>query len=48
MALLSWKPYNRGTVVDVVVILGNGVIGGSVEVYRRMKGRGRDTINTQQ
>ena len=33
MALLSWKLDGRGTVVDEVVVLGNGVVGGSNEVY---------------
>src|ERR1041385_6916245 len=39
MALLAWKLDGRGTVVDEVVVLGNGVVGGSVEVYQRVRGR---------
>ena len=37
MALLAWKLDGRGRVVDIVVVLGNGVVGGSVEVYRRIR-----------
>src|ERR1041385_8303783 len=39
MALLAWKLDGRGTIVDVVVVLGNGVVGGSDGVYRRIRGR---------
>ena len=37
MALLAWKLNGRGTVVDEVVVLGNGV-GDSNEFYRRIRG----------
>ena len=38
MTLLAWKLDSRGMVVGQVVVLGNGVVGGSNEVYRRIKG----------
>src|ERR1041385_7472593 len=38
MALLACKLDGRGAVVDEVVVLGNDVVGGSNEVYRRIKG----------
>jgi hypothetical protein len=46
MALLAWKLDGRGTVVDDVVVLSSGVVGGSSGVYRRI--RGEETVNTQQ
>ena len=46
MALLAWKLDGRGTVVDDVVVLSSGVVGGSSGVYRRL--RGEETVNTQQ
>ena len=44
-ALLAWKLDGRGTVVDVVVVLG-GDVGGSIGVYRRI--RGEETVNIKQ
>ena len=38
MALLAWKLDSRGAVVDDVVVRGTGVVGGSNEVYRRLRG----------
>ena len=38
MSLLAWKLGSRGRVVDEVVVLGIGVVGGSNGVYRRIKG----------
>ena len=38
MDLLAWKLDGRGRVVDEVVVLGNGVVGGSNGVYRRIRG----------
>ena len=38
MALLAWKLAGRGRVLDVVVVLSGGVVGGSSGVYRRIKG----------
>ena len=38
MVLLAWKLDGRGTVVDDVVVLSSGVVGGSSRVYRRIKG----------
>ena len=46
MALLAWKLDGSGTVVDDVVILGSGVVGGSSGVYQRL--RGEETVNTKQ
>ena len=46
MALLTWKLDGRGRVVDVVLVLSGGVVGGSSGVYRRL--RGEETVNTQQ
>ena len=43
MALLAWKLDSRGMVVDVVDVPSN-VVGGSVGVYRRI--RGEETVNT--
>ena len=43
MALLAWKLDGRGTVVDDVVVLSSGVVGGSSRVYRRIKGE--ETVN---
>src|SRR3954469_15904084 len=45
MALLAWKLDGRGTVVDDIVVLGSGVVGGSSGVYRRLKG-GRNSKYT--
>ena len=36
-ALLAWKLGSKRLVVDVVVVL-NGVVGGSLGVYRRRRG----------
>ena len=44
MALLAWKLGGRGRVIDEVVVLSNGVVGGIQGVYRRTKGGG--TVNT--
>ena len=38
MALLSWKLDGSGTVIDDVVVGGNGIISGSSGVYQRLKG----------
>ena len=38
MALLAWKLDGRGRVVDVVVVLSGGVVGGSSRVYRKIMG----------
>ena len=46
MALLAWKHDGRGTVIDEVVVLGNGVVGGSVEVYRRINGERNNKYTT--
>jgi len=46
MALLAWKLGGRGTVIDEVVVLGNGVVGASSGVYRRIKGG--ETVNIKQ
>ena len=35
MALLAWKLDGKGRVVEIVVVLGKGVVGGSNGVYRR-------------
>ena len=43
MALLAWKLDGRGTVVDDVVVLSSGVVGGSSGVNRRIKGE--ETVN---
>ena len=43
-ALLAWKLDIRGTVVDVVVVP-DDVVGGSLVVYREI--RGEETINTK-
>ena len=43
-ALLAWKLGSKGLVVDEGVVL-NGVDGGSLEVYRTIKGE--ETINAQ-
>ena len=43
--MLAWKLNSKGLVVDVVVIL-NGVVGGSRGVNR--KERGEETINIMQ
>src|SRR4051812_24765877 len=40
MALLAWKLDGRGRVVDEVVVLGSGVVNGSLGVYRRLRGGG--------
>ena len=40
-ALLAWKLGSMGLVVDVVVVL-NGVGGGSLGVYRRRREGGRN------
>ena len=45
-ALLAWKLGSKGLVVDDVVILSSGVVGGSLGVYRRI--RGEETVNTKQ
>ena len=42
---LSSPRTSRGTVVDEVVVLGNGVVGSSSGVYRRIKG---GTVNIKQ
>ena len=44
-ALLAWMLGSKGLVVDEGVVL-NGVGGGSLGVYRTIKGE--ETINTQQ
>ena len=36
-ALLAWKLGRKGLVIDAVVVL-NGVVGGSLGVYQRIKG----------
>jgi len=46
MALLACKLDGRGTVVDEVVVLGNGVVDSSVGVYRRIKGGGNNKYTT--
>ena len=38
MALLAWKLDGSGTVVDDIVVGGNGVVNGSSGVYRRLRG----------
>ena len=38
-ALLAWKLGSKGLVVDAVVVLSSGVVGGSRGVYRRIGGR---------
>ena len=38
MALLASKLDGRGAVVDYVVVLSSGVVGGSNGVYRRLRG----------
>ena len=38
MALLAWKLDCSGTVVDDVVVGGNGVVNGSSGVYQRLRG----------
>ena len=45
MALLAWKLDGRGRVVDEVVILSSGAVGGSSGVYRRL--RGEEIVNTK-
>ena len=45
-ALLAWKLNSRDTVVEVVVVLSSGVVGGSSGVYQRI--RGEETVNTKQ
>ena len=45
MALLAWKLGSSGTVVDEAVVLGNDEVGGSNEVYRRIK-EGRNSKYT--
>ena len=45
-ALLAWKLGSGRRVIDVVVVPGSGVVGGSSGVYQRL--RGEETINTQQ
>ena len=45
-ALLAWKLDSRVTIVDVVVVLDNGVVGGSIRAYWRI--RRKETVNTQQ
>ena len=37
MALLAWKLYGSGTVIDDVVVGGSGVVNGSCGVYRRLR-----------
>ena len=46
MALLAWKLDGRSTVVGDVVVLSSGIVGGSSEVDRRI--RGEETVNTKQ
>ena len=46
-ALLAWKLNSGGTVIDVVVVP-DDVVGGSMEVYQRRKGRREETINARQ
>ena len=43
--MLAWKLGSKGLVVEVVVVI-NGVVGGSLGVYRRI--RGEETINIMQ
>ena len=43
--MLAWKLGSKGLVVDVVVVL-NGVVGGSLGVYRIIK-KGGEIINAQ-
>ena len=47
-ALLAWNLDGRGTVVNEVVELGNGVISGSRGVYQRIKRGDRNTMHTKQ
>ena len=46
MALLAWKLDGRGTIIDDIVVLGSGVVGGSNGVYRRL--RGEELVNIKQ
>src|SRR4051812_48040536 len=43
MALLAWKLDDRGTIVNDVVVLSSGLVGGNNGVYRRIKGG--ETVN---